>query len=100
VIYLPNKYMMEEYSLYIQENGKINSTFVRANLALIQEHKNNLLSLGSDLEKSTYLESLWKSEYKGIVEKSDSASLLTTEKWHSIRFLNKMHYTVFMLRWG
>lgn len=92
--------MMEEYSLHIQENGKINSTFVRANSALIQEHKDKLLCLSSNFEKLTYLESLWKSEYKGIVEKHNSKSLLAAEKWHSIQFLNKMHYTVFMLRWG
>jgi hypothetical protein len=91
---------MNDYFLPIQENGKINSIFFKANSALIRKHKDTLLSLNSDVDRASLLENLWKKEYRGNVVKFDSFDVLTTEKWKSIQFSNKMDHMMFMLKWG
>ena len=66
---------MDNY-LTISENGKINTAFFKANSHLIRKHKNKLSNLGSDLEKSTLLETLWSKEFKARVIKKDSPEML------------------------
>lgn len=90
---------MDNY-LTINENGKINTAFFKANSYLIKKHKTDLSNLGSDLEKSTLLETLWSKEFKATVIKKDSPETLATEKWQMIEFLSKSDLTMFMLRWG
>jgi hypothetical protein len=91
---------MAEHILPIYEDKKINAIFVRANSALIKNHITEIASLDTNANKCIFLEELWKEEYRCDIEKINSSTVLTTEKWKSIVFPSKTDLTMFVLRWS
>lgn len=89
-----------DYILTIRENNKINSAFAKANCYLVRKNKQDLLTLGSDVERCLLLEKCWLTEFKAVIEKINTRDNLTTEHWKHLSFSNNSDLTLFMLRWG
>lgn len=81
---------MNDYTINIFEDGKINAMFVRANSNLIKLHN----EIHSKEDKNLYLESLWEKDYNAFLIKEDK------DHWTKIKFLDSRTLTMFQLKWS
>jgi predicted RNA binding protein with dsRBD fold (UPF0201 family) len=85
--------MLDDYTIDIIDMSDINLWFIRANSALITQHKEELLSqqLTDDARKEL-LESLWNSVYKVQILKDNNS-------WVKVKFSNERSMMLFKLQW-
>jgi hypothetical protein len=91
---------MSKHLLHINENGKINPIFVKANSNLIKKFKDKFQNTNIIRDKTVLLETLWKSEYQVNIQKINSATTLTTEQWLAMEFQSNNDLMMFILRWS
>ena len=86
---------MEQFSIPITINNKINPLIVKANNFLISKYKDRIKSSNTSQDKSLLLEQLWSKEFHASISITNNSNNLTT-----VCFDNHKHYIFFMLMWS
>jgi len=78
------------YSLTLFAESNINPAFVRANLAILKKHQQQLAVLETAEDKLKKLTDLWKSEYNAELD----------DRLKIINFKSEADLTMFLVRWS
>jgi hypothetical protein len=84
--------MLDDYTIDIIDISDINLWFIRANSALITQHKELLSQQLTDDARKELLESLWNSVYKVQILKDNNS-------WVKVKFSNERSMMLFKLQW-